>query len=87
MSAGAYFHARPNPGELVEIDLDDTPGLNDHYRSYKLSFIAAKVALRAPAVEPDDSPDQAVETIYDAGLVAPFCIAASRDFFQAVSTR
>lgn len=87
VSAGAYFHARPNPGELVEIDLDDTPGLNDHYRTYKLSFIAAKVALRAKAINDGDSPDQAVETNYHSGLVAPFCIAATRDFFQTVLTR
>jgi acetyl esterase/lipase len=87
VSVGAYFHANPKAGELVEIDLDDTPGLSDPYRTPKLSFIAAKVALRLAALNAGDSPDQAVETNYHAGLVAPFCIAATRDFFQSVLTR
>jgi pimeloyl-ACP methyl ester carboxylesterase len=87
VSAGAYFHANPKAGELVEIDLDDTPGLADPYRTRKLSFIAAKVALRLSALNAGDSPDQAVETNYHAGLVAPFCIAATRDFFQSVLAR
>jgi pimeloyl-ACP methyl ester carboxylesterase len=87
VSAGAYFHANPKAGELVEVDLDNTPGLSDPYRTPKLSFIAAKVALRLAALNAGDSPDQAVETNYHAGLVAPFCIAATRDFFQSVLTR
>jgi acetyl esterase/lipase len=87
VSAGAWFHANQKAGELVEIDLDDTPGLADPYRTAKLSFIAAKVALRVAAINAGDSPDQAVETNYHAGLVAPFCIAATRDFFQSVLAR
>ncbi|MDL2355723.1 MAG: prolyl oligopeptidase family serine peptidase [Pseudomonadota bacterium] len=87
VSLGAYLHANPRAGELVEIDLDDTPGLADPYRTQKLSFIAAKVALRLNALNNGDSPDRAVESNYHAGLVAPFCIAATRDFFQAVLKR
>lgn len=87
VSAGAYFHANPKLGELVEIDLDDTPGLSDPYRTPKLSFIAAKVALRLAAINAGDSPDRAVESNYHGGLVSPFCMVATRDFFQSVLTR
>ncbi len=76
-----------NPFAKGEIDLDDTPGLSDPYRTPKLSFIAAKVALRLAATNNGDSPDQAVESNYHAGLVAPFCMVATRDFFQTVLTR
>lgn len=87
VSALKYFHARALVGELVEVDLDDTPGLSDPYRTPKLSFIAAKVALRLAAIKNGESPDQAVETNYHGGLAAPFCIAATRDFFQSVLAR
>ncbi len=87
VSAGAYFHADPKAGELVEIDLDDTPGLSDPYRTPKLSFIAAKVALRLAAIKNGDSPDRAVESSYHGGLAAPFCMLATRDFFQTVLAR
>ncbi len=87
VSALGYFRTRAHAGELVEVDLDDTPGLSDPYRTPKLSFIAAKVALRLAAIKHGDSPDQAVESNYHAGLAAPFCIAATRDFFQSVLTR
>lgn len=87
VSALRYFHARPHPGELVEVDLDDFPGLRDPYRTPKLSFIAAKVALRAAAISNGDSPDAAVESNYHAGLAAPFCMVATRNFFQDVLAR
>jgi pimeloyl-ACP methyl ester carboxylesterase len=87
VSALRYFHQRPHPGELVEVDLDDFPGLRDPYRTPKLSFIAAKVALRAAAIKNGDSPDEAVEINYHAGLAAPFCMLASRNFFGSVLGR
>ncbi|MDB5933581.1 MAG: hypothetical protein JWQ01_925 [Massilia sp.] len=87
VSAGRYFHAQPLQHDLVEIDLDDTPGLSDPYRTPKLSFIAAKVAMRADAIKEGKSPDEAVETNYHAGLVAPFCLVAARDFFETVQKR
>ncbi|MES2758322.1 MAG: prolyl oligopeptidase family serine peptidase [Pseudomonadota bacterium] len=87
VSAGRYFHANPQLGELVEIDLDDTPGLSDPYRTPKLSFIAAKVAMRADAINSGKSADEAVETNYHGGLAAPFCMVAARDFFDTVLKR
>jgi pimeloyl-ACP methyl ester carboxylesterase len=87
VSAGRFFHANPKLGELVEIDLDDTPGLSDPYRTPKLSFIAAKVALRADAINAGNSADEAVETNYHGALAAPFCMLAARDFFESVLKR
>jgi hypothetical protein len=87
VSAGRYFHAQPQLGELVEIDLDDTPGLSDPYRTPKLGFIAAKVALRADAIKAGKSADDAVESNYHAALAAPFCLLAARDFFESVLKR
>jgi len=78
-SASAYFRAR---GSVVtELDIDDTPSLNDPYRSAKAGFVAAKALLRTV------SGGDAIATNYHAGLVAPFCMAATRDYFQAALAR
>ena len=75
-SAAAYFRAR---GAMVtELDIDDTPTLGDRFRTVKAGFVTARTALRAV------SGDAAVVTNYHAGLVAPFCLAAARDYFQQV---
>ncbi|WP_426175059.1 hypothetical protein [Massilia sp. TWR1-2-2] len=84
VSAGRYFHAQALQYALVEIDLDDLPGLSDPYRTPKLGFIAAKVALRADAIRQGKSADDAVESNYHAALAAPFCMLAARDFFESV---
>jgi predicted esterase len=75
-SAGAYFNARGS--NITEVDIDDAPGLNDPYRTAKAGFVAAKAILRTA------SGDDAVASAYHAGLVAPFCMAATRDYFQSV---
>jgi predicted esterase len=74
-SAASYFSARGS--NITLLDIDDTPGLNDPYRSSKAGFVAAKAILRAA------SGDDAVSSTYHAGLVAPFCMAATRDYFQS----
>ena len=74
-SAASYFSARG--GNVTLLDIDDTPGLNDPYRSAKAGFVTAKAILRAA------SGDDAVSSAYHAGLVAPFCMAATRDYFQS----
>ncbi|QJE00445.1 prolyl oligopeptidase family serine peptidase [Massilia forsythiae] len=78
-TAGAYFRARG--ANVTELDIDDTPGLNDPYRTAKAGFVAAKAVLRLA------SGSAAVEASYHAGLVAPFCMAATRDYFQSVLSR
>jgi predicted esterase len=74
-SAASYFSARGS--NITLLDIDDTPGLNDPYRSAKAGFVAAKAILSAA------SGDDAVSSAYHAGLVAPFCMAATRDYFQS----
>ena len=51
---------------------------DDPYRSAKAGFVAAKAILRAV------NGDGAIASTYHAGLVAPFCMAATRDYFQSV---
>jgi predicted esterase len=75
-AAAAYFKGRG--ATVTELDIDDTPGLNDPYRTVKAGFVTARTVLRAA------SGDAAVATNYHAGLVAPFCMAAARDYFQKV---
>lgn len=74
-SAASYFSARGS--NITLLDIDDTPGLNDPYRSAKAGFVAAKAILGTTAG------DDAVSSAYHAGLVAPFCMAATRDYFQS----
>jgi hypothetical protein len=74
-SAASYFSVRGS--NITPLDIDDTPSLNDPYRSAKAGFVAAKALLRAA------SGDDAVSSAYHAGLVAPFCMAATRDYFQS----
>jgi len=78
-SASAYFKARGSA--ITELDIDDTPGLNDPFRTAKAGFVAAKAILRAA------SGSGSVESSYHAGLVAPFCMAATRDYFQREISR
>jgi hypothetical protein len=73
-SSASYFSARGS--KITLLDIDDTPSLNDPYRSAKAGFVTARSILRAA------SGDGAVASAYHAGLVAPFCMAATRDYFQ-----
>jgi alpha-beta hydrolase superfamily lysophospholipase len=58
----------------------------DPYASTRLQFEAAKALLRTLSGG-GAAGDQAVRDSYHAGLVAPFCMRAARDFFQARMTR
>jgi predicted esterase len=78
-SAATYFSARGS--NITLVDIDDAPGLNDPYRTAKAGFVTAKTLLRAASGE------GAVASAYHAGLVAPFCMAATRDYFQSVLSR
>jgi predicted esterase len=77
--SAAYFRARG--AAITELDIDDTPSLNDPFRTAKAGFVAARSLLRAA------NGDAAIASSYHAGLVAPFCMAATRDYFQAVLAR
>jgi predicted esterase len=81
-AASAYFRALAGKGgAITELDIDDTPSLNDPFRTAKAGFVAAKAILRAA------SGGDSVASSYHAGLVAPFCMAATRDYFQSVLSR
>jgi hypothetical protein len=78
-ATSAYFRARG--AAITELDIDDTPSLSDPFRTAKAGFVAAKAILRAA------NGDGAIASSYHAGLVAPFCMAATRDYFQSVLAR
>lgn len=85
-AAAATWRAKGATNVTV-VNIDDVPNLTDPYRTPKLSFVTAKLALRATAVAEGKSPTQAVETNYHAGLVPPFCMMAARDYFDAAVRR
>jgi hypothetical protein len=78
-AAMAYFSARTS--NVTQLDIDDVPGMNDPFRSAKAGFIAAKDAYALA------EGNGAVASTYHAGLVAPFCMAAVRDYFQSILSR
>lgn len=83
-AAGDYFRAQGRSGaSLHVVNVDSTPGLGDDYAQAKLGFLAAKSAVRLNAAVSGGSGDAAVRDAYHAGLVAPFCLRAARDFFRA----
>jgi predicted esterase len=82
-AAGDYYRAHSMGAALHVVNVDSTPGLNDDYVQPKLGFLAAKTAVRINAAVTGGSGDAAVREAYHAGLVAPFCLRAARDFFRA----
>jgi hypothetical protein len=67
------------------LDLESAVGSDDTYGSLKHDFQLAKEALAADAVAQGatDGGASAVLEAYHATLVAPFCLAATRQFFDA----
>ena len=83
-AAADYFRAQSGGATLHVVNVDSTPSLfGDDYAQPKLGFLAAKTAVRANAALSGGSGDAAVREAYHAGLVAPFCLRAARDFFRA----
>ncbi|MRV73425.1 alpha/beta fold hydrolase [Duganella sp. FT92W] len=82
-AAGDYYRAHKTGAALHVVNVDSTPGLGDDYAQVKLGFLAAKSAVRINAAVTGGSGDAAVRDAYHAGLVAPFCLRAARDFFRA----
>lgn len=83
----AYFRSGKLSKTLEVVNVDSTPGLGDSYRTAKLGFAAAKLALRLNALNQNESPDQAIQSSYHAGLAAPACLRVARDFFQGQLTQ
>jgi alpha-beta hydrolase superfamily lysophospholipase len=79
-TTAAYFRARGS--NLTELNIDSSlDGINDFFRLPKMGFATAKAALRAAGG------GDAVAASYHAGLVGPFCMAATRDWFQSILSR
>jgi predicted esterase len=79
-ATAAYFKA--HGASVTELNIDSSlDGVNDFFRLPKMGFSTAKAALRAA------NGGDAVASSYHAGLVAPFCMAATRDWFQSLLMR
>jgi acetyl esterase/lipase len=78
-ATAAYFGA--HGASVTELDIDGLPGPNDPFGTAKAGFMAAKALLRVAAG------GESVASSYHAGLVAPFCMAATRSYFQAAVSR
>lgn len=76
-----YFRANGAGANVTELELDTAPGSTDPYRKAKQNFLTLKTALALDAVKKGEPVELAVATAYHAGLVAPVCLDAARDFF------
>ncbi|GAB3457255.1 hypothetical protein GCM10027321_11930 [Massilia terrae] len=81
-TADSYIFFKASGADVIQLDIDSSlDGINDFFRLPKIGFAAAKAALRA------SQGGDAVASSYHAGLVAPFCMAATRDWFQSILAR
>lgn len=80
-----YWQANNAPA-LKVLDVDGSISLNDPDASLKAGFAAAKAAVAANAVAAGatDNGTAAVFEAYHTTLVAPFCLAAVRSFFNGM---
>lgn len=77
----AYWAAHVPAAPVTVVDIDSG---GDPYSDLRTEFQAAKDAVRAAAVVggATDGGDEAVLEAYHAGLVAPFCLSATKRFFD-----
>jgi hypothetical protein len=70
---------------VTVLDLDAAPPANDSYTSLRNGFTTAKKAVAAVAIAQgaSDGGASAVFEAYHTTLVAPFCLAAVRTFFNS----
>jgi hypothetical protein len=81
-TSGAAVYFRGRGVNVTELNIDSSlDGVNDFFRLPKIGFATAKATLRAAGG------GDAVVSSYHAGLVAPFCMAATRDWFQSILAR
>jgi hypothetical protein len=77
-----YWSANPPPAAVTVVDIDSSGG---PYANVKTGFAAAVAAVEASAIAAGatDGGHAAVLQDYHAQLVAPFCLAAVKSFFDA----
>lgn len=68
--------------DVTVLDIEADPEGDDPYENLKEGFDAAKTLVEADAVASGEDPDAAVLDAYHE-LVAPFCLSAVRDWFDA----
>lgn len=86
-TAAAYFSAQgKSSATLTLLNLDGSLGL-DAYTATRQEFVLARQALRLATIAAGGDGDKAVRDAYHAGLVAPFCMRAARDFFRFAPNR
>jgi pimeloyl-ACP methyl ester carboxylesterase len=80
-----WQNTAPPSTPFTVLDVDAATSNDDPYEDVKRRFAVAKDVVRATAVAQgaDDGGDEAVLEVYHGGLVAPFCMEAARDFFDA----
>ncbi|MGZ5781227.1 MAG: alpha/beta hydrolase family protein [Burkholderiaceae bacterium] len=85
-ATAGYFIARGMPAAaLIVLDVDSTPtGTADPFAAAKIGFAQAKAATAAAAGTDPVAQAQAVMVAYHGSLVAPFCMASARAYFQNV---
>lgn len=71
---------------VTVLDVGSDPIADDPYEDLKDGFDAVKALVAAEAVlgGADDGGDAAVQEIYHATLVAPFCLSAVRSYFESL---
>jgi hypothetical protein len=74
----------PASAPITVLDVDAASSNDDPYEGVKRGFAVAKDLVRVSAVAQGatDGGDEAVLEVYHAGLVAPVCMEAARDFFE-----
>ena len=87
-ATAGYFLARGMPAsQLTVLDLEAPTGSGDPFAAFKVGFATAKAQTAQAAGGSQDNQDLAVSRAYHGTLVAPFCLAAARGFFQAVQAQ
>jgi hypothetical protein len=79
-----YWVTHVPSGAVSVLDLEASASGADPYSQLQTAFVAAKALVASAAVlaGATDGGDAAVLADYHAGLVAPFCVAAVRSFFD-----
>jgi hypothetical protein len=73
-----YWSTNVPAGSVTVLDIDASPAAGDPYATLQDAFAVAKAAVASSGGE------AAVLADYHAGLVAPFCVAAVRSFFDGL---
>lgn len=82
----SYWSARGATAAIKLLDVDSSFSLSDPYAQLKAGFAAAKSSVAAAAVAggATDNGKAAVNDAYHGQLVPPFCLTATRSFFDAM---